>query len=213
MESVEAPINEVLGAGMILLTGWKGNSAFVDPMCGSGTLPIDAALIAKRVPPQWLRKEFGFHKWRDFDVKIWKEVKEDALAKIRNIDFPILGFDQDFNAFQASSKNIAQANLKDTVKVNWKKLEKLEHDLKEGILVMNPPYDERLQVADVNAFYKDIGHVLKHNFQGYDAWIITANIKAMKQLGLRPSYKKILYNGALECQLAHYELYRGSRKS
>ncbi|MEN0045525.1 MAG: THUMP domain-containing protein [Bacteroidota bacterium] len=213
VESVEAPINEVLGAGMILLSNWDKKSAFIDPMCGSGTLAIEAALIAKEIPPQWLHKSFGFQKWRDFDARLWKEVKENALSKIRDINFSILGFDQDFNAFQAASKNIAQANLKDTVKVTWKKLEKLEHDLDNGILVMNPPYDERLSDDGIAALYRNIGDQLKQKFTGFDAWIISSNRQALKSIGLRTSKKIVLFNGPLECRFQHYELYRGTRRS
>lgn len=210
--SVEAPINEVLAAGMVLLSGWQGDSAFVDPMCGSATLLIEAALIAKKIPPQWLRKEFGFQKWRDFDAKLWKEVKKNTISEIRDINFPILGFDQDFNAFQAASKNIDQANLKDSINVTWKEIEKLEHDLEAGVVVMNPPYDERLSDEDIAALYSRIGDALKQKFTGFDAWIISSNRQALKRIGLRTSKKIILFNGPLECRFQHYELYRGTRK-
>ncbi|MEM8525213.1 MAG: THUMP domain-containing protein [Bacteroidota bacterium] len=211
--SVEAPINEALAAGMIVLSGWKGDTAFVDPMCGSGTLPIEAALIARNIPPQWQRKEFGFQKWRDFNADLWKEVKENALSKIRESDVPILGFDQDFNAFQAASKNVAQANLKEVVKITWKKMEKVEHDLEEGVLVTNPPYDERLAEDNIAALYGGIGDQLKQKFTGFDAWIISSNRQALKHIGLRASKKIVLFNGPLECRFQHYELYRGTRKS
>jgi len=213
LAAVEAPMNEALAAGLILLSGWKRDRAFVDPMCGSGTLPIEAALYARNIPPQWKRKEFGFEKWKDFDAALWKRVKADALAKVRDIDFPILGFDQDFNAFQIASKNIAEADMRDHVKVVWKKLEKLEHDLEEGIVIMNPPYDERLNEDDIEALYSRIGDQLKQKFTGFDAWIISANRHVLKHIGLRTSKKIMLYNGPLECRFHHYELYRGSKKA
>jgi len=208
----EAPINEVLAAGIILSSNWQKDCDFIDPMCGSGTFLIEAAMIARNIPPQINRRSFGFMRYKDFDKALWEEVKKEADAKITDFPHQIVGFDKDFKAMKIARMNVLAANLDGKIEVERGDLLKISALSDKGILVMNPPYDERLQVADVNAFYKDIGHALKHNFNGYDAWIISANIKAMKQLGLRPSYKKILFNGALECQLAHYELYRGSRK-
>jgi len=140
------------------------------------------------------------------------EVLAAGIILSTNWPHKILGYDKDFGAVKAARLNILAGNMDGKIEVEREDLFKLNPAASKGILMMNPPYDERLQIADVNAFYKDIGHALKHNFEGFDAWVITANIKAMKQLGLRPSFKKILFNGALECQLAHYELYRGSRK-
>ncbi len=208
----QAPINEVLAAGILLSSNWQRDSDFIDPMCGSGTFLMEAAMYAYNIPPQINRKTFGFMRYKDFDKPLWESVKKEAAAKI--VDFPhkILGYDKDFGAVKAARLNILAGNMDGKIEVERNDLFKLNPAASKGIVMMNPPYDERLQVADVNAFYKDIGHALKHNFSGFDAWVITANIKAMKQLGLRPSFKKILFNGALECQLAHYELYRGSRE-
>lgn len=207
----QAPINEVLAAGIILSSNWEKDCDFIDPMCGSGTFLVEAAMIANNIPAQINRKQFGFMRYKDFDAALWKEVKQEAAAKITDFPHQILGYDKDFKAIKAARLNILAANLDRKIEVERGDIFKLNPEADKGILMMNPPYDERLQIADVNAFYKDIGHALKHNFTGFDAWMISGNIKAMKQLGLRPSSKKILFNGALECQLAHYELYRGSR--
>ncbi len=207
----EAPINEVLAAGILLSSNWQKDCDFIDPMCGSGTFLMEAAMYAQNIPPQINRKEFGFMRYKDFDRVLWQEVKREAEAKIVDFPYKILGYDKDFGAVKAARLNILAGNMDGKIEVERDDLFKLNPEAAKGIVMMNPPYDERLQVADVNAFYKDIGHALKHNFTGFDAWVITANIKAMKQLGLKPSSKKILFNGALECQLAHYELYRGSR--
>jgi putative N6-adenine-specific DNA methylase len=210
--SVEAPMSEVLAAGLVMLTGWTGETPFVDPMCGSGTIPIEAALIARRIPPQWKRQRFGFQSWRDFDAKLWSEVKSEAQAKVRPAPAPILGFDQDFDAFQAASKNLNNADLRDTVKVLWKKMSKIDHNLQEGTLVVNPPYDERLEEADIEDFYARMGDEFKQKFIGFDAWVISANRDAMKRVGLKASKKHIIFNGPLECRFQHYELYKGSRR-
>ncbi|MEM0994483.1 MAG: THUMP domain-containing protein [Bacteroidota bacterium] len=210
--TVEAPMSEVLAAGMILLTGWRGEQAFVDPMCGSGTIPIEAALIARNIPPQWKRKEFGFQKWQDFDRQLWENIKKAAKEKIKASDHPIVAYDQDFNAFQVTSKNIANADLKDSIKVVWKKLEKLDHALKEGTVVMNPPYNERLTETDIASFYARIGDQLKQKFTGFNAWIISANREGLKNIGLKTSRKIVLFNGPLECRFQKYELYKGSRR-
>lgn len=207
----EAPINEVLAAGIILSTNWQKDGDFIDPMCGSGTFLIEAAMIANNIPAQINRKHFGFMRYKDFDKALWETVKKEAAAKITNFPHKIMGYDKDFKAIKAAQLNILAANLDGKIEVERGDMLKLNPEAEKGILIANPPYDERLKIQDVNAFYKDIGHALKHNFTGFDAWIISANIKAMKQLGLRPSFKKIMFNGALECQLAHYELYRGSR--
>jgi putative N6-adenine-specific DNA methylase len=208
----EAPINEILAAGIILASNWQKDSDFVDAMCGSGTFLIEAAMIAYNIPPQINRKEFGIMKNKNFDAELWEEVVTEANSKTTDFDHQILGFDKDFKAIKATQLNILAAQLDGKIIVERKDMFKVTPANPQGILIINPPYDERLQIEDVRAFYKDIGHALKHNFTGFNAWIISANIKAMRQLGLRPTFKKILFNGPLECQLAHYELYRGGKK-
>jgi len=213
VQAVEAPLNEVLAAGMILLSGWQKDCAFVDPMCGSGTLPIEAAYYAYNIPPQWYRDFFGFKKWKDFDADLWASVKREAEAQMQPFEHPILGFDQEFQALKIASQNVVAAHLEGKVEIDVARFERLEAPAEEGLIIMNPPYDERMSVADMEAFYQSIGDQLKQAFAGYTAWIISSNKDALKNIGLRTSKKVTLYNGPLECKFQKYELYAGSRKN
>ncbi|HMO38361.1 MAG TPA: THUMP domain-containing protein [Saprospiraceae bacterium] len=209
--TLEAPINEVLAAGMILHTGWQGDATFIDPMCGSGTLLIEAGLIATGTPPQLHRDAFGFMRWRNFDAKLWEEVLEQAKAQIKPLACDILGFDKDMRAVRASAQNIFSAHLEGgRIRVAKQAFEKLTPPPPPGLLITNPPYDERLQEADVAAFYSMIGDRLKQAFAGYEAWLISSNLAALKHIGLRASQKMTLFNGALECKFQQYKLYEGS---
>lgn len=211
-DTVEAPINEVLSAGMILLSGWQKDCHFIDPMCGSGTNLIEAALYAYNIPPQLQRRYFGFTKWKDFDRKLWAEVKEQANDRITTFDHGIFGFDMDFKAIKITQQNIFGANLAGKIQVERKKFEKLTPPEGKGLLIMNPPYDERMATADINELYTMIGDRLKAAFCGYEAWIISANAEALKHIGLRSSKKIRLFNGQLECRFQKFELYEGSKK-
>jgi len=213
LQSGKAPLNEVLAAGIILQTNWDKASDFIDPMCGSGTFLIEAAMIAANIPPQINRKQFGIMKNADFDPALWLRVQEEAQEKISDFPHQIIGYDKDPSAVNIARSNVQNAGLDARISVNKKDFHKVIPTNSNGLLLMNPPYDERLKTSDILDFYKDIGHSLKHNFSGFDAWIFSGNIRAMRQLGLRPSSKKILFNGAIECQLAHYELYKGSKNS
>jgi len=209
----EAPINEVLAAGMILLSGWRGDKDFFDPMCGSGTIPIEAAMIAKNMAPNLLRKEFGFMKWPDFDAKLWKEVVEEAKAKIIDTELFIQGTDSSFQAFRIAERNAVAAGLRDVITLKRKQFERLEKRKTEGgVLIMNPPYDVRMGVNAINEFYKSIGDRFKQSWKGVDAWIISSNLEAMKNVGLRPSRRITLFNGSLECKFQKYEMYEGTKK-
>lgn len=212
--TLEAPINEVLAAGMILLTGWRGDSTFIDPMCGSGTFLIEAAMIANNIPPQLHRNEtFGFTLWKNFDVKLWADVIEQAEANIRPQTCAILGFDKEKRAVRITEQNIFSAYLDGNhIKVAKSAFEKLEPPPPPGVMIMNPPYDERLGEADVEGFYQMIGDRLKQYFTGYEAWIISSNIEGLKSVGLKSSRKINLFNGALECKFQQYEMYEGSKE-
>ncbi len=212
LASVEAPINEVLAAGMLLLAGWKGERPFVDPMCGSGTLPIEAGLIATRRAPQLSREYFGFKRWADFEPDLWQQLLEAASNKIREAPFPIKGYDKNFKAVRLTEQNAMAAGLESDLSVARKKIEKLEPALEKGLVMLNPPYDERLSEKDIGAFYKMIGDRLKQQFPGFEAWIISSNKEGFKHIGLKAAQKISLYNGALECRFAKYELYEGSKK-
>ncbi len=210
--NVNAPINEVLAAGMVLATNWQRNCDFIDPMCGSGTILIEAASYAHNLPPQQNRSKFGFLKWKDYDEILWQMVQKEADAKQTNFKYKILGFDKDLKAIKAAASNILAAKLDKKVEVHLKAFKQLTVEANQGILLTNPPYDERMQVTNIHAFYKEMGHILKHRFTNFDVWMISSNIKALKQLRLRPTSKKVLFNGSLECQFVHYELYEGSKK-
>lgn len=212
VDSVEAPLNEVLAAGMIMLSGWTGERPFIDPMCGSGTLLIEAAMLAARIPPQRQRRDFGFRHWPNFDKALWQKVKQRAQEGIQPITVPILGYDRDFKAVKISHQNILGAQLSGKVDVERKQFERLAAPPPPGLMMMNPPYDERLQIADIQAFYKSIGDQLKQEYAGYEAWIISSNITALKSIGLRASRRITLFNGPLECKFMKFELYEGSKK-
>lgn len=206
-DTVEAPLNEVLAAGMVMLSGWNGKGAFVDPMCGSGTLPIEAALLATNTPAQIRRESFGFFKWPDFDQKLWKDVKSEADARIQPFEFEILAADKDPRARNATAVNLMSAGLENTVRIEKVPFEKLESPEHPGTLVMNPPYDERLKIEDTITFYKNIGDVLKKRWPGWSAWVISSNRDALKHIGLKAAKKVTLFNGALECSFQKFEMY------
>lgn len=206
-DTVDAPLNEVLAAGMLLLSGWNGQGSFVDPMCGSGTFPIEAAMIATNTPAQFKREGFGFFKWPDFDQKLWKTVKAEADSRIQGFEFDILAADKDPRARNASSLNLMAAGLESLVRVEKSVFEQLEPPATPGTILMNPPYDERLKVEDTAAFYKSIGDVLKKRWPGWSAWIISSNRDALKHIGLRAAQRITLFNGSLDCSFQKFEMY------
>ncbi len=212
-DTVEAPLNEVLAAGMILHSGWSGKGDFADPMCGSGTLAVEAAFLATATPPQQKRESFGFFRWPDFNRKLWEQVKKEADAKIQPFEFQIIASDKDPRARNATAINLMSAGLENAVRVEKMPFEKLLPPSEFGTLITNPPYDERLKMEDIAAFYKNIGDRLKQTWSGWDAWLISSNRDALKSVGLRPSKKITLFNGALECSFQKFELYEGTKKS
>lgn len=207
-----APINEVLAAGMLLHSGWEGQCDFLDPMCGSGTILIEAAMIACNIPPNLNRKEFAFERWKDWDKDLFEQIEASVLRKIKDFHFSIKGYDKAPSAVQKAEDNIANANLSEFISVerqdffhSQKKSERHLH------MVFNPPYGERLDI-DMPVFYKAIGDTLKQSYPDTDAWFITSNLEAIKHVGLRPSRKIKLFNGSLESKLLKYEIYPGSKK-
>jgi len=215
--TTEAPINEVLGAGMLLMAGWKGQSDFYDPMCGSGTLPIEAALIARNIAPGIFRQSFAFEHWPDFDAELWSDIYNDDSHE-REFAHKIYGSDASFYAIQQATKNVKSAGLTKDIELRQIRMEELRVESgkwkEEGCLVMiNPPYGERLASnKDMEELYGKIGSTLKHQFAGATAWIISSNEAAMKCIGLKPSKKMRLLNGELDCQFNKYDLFAGSRK-
>lgn len=213
VQTMDAPINEVLAAGMIILSGWNADSDFIDPMCGSGTLPIEAAMIAKNVPPNYLRESFGFQKWKDYDAELWEDVRQNAMANIRDFDYKIKGFDKSFKAVRLAESNAGDIEaIQDIIEFKRCAFEKLTPTSDRGVLVMNPPYDVRLEDANITELYGMIGDQLKQQWQGHQAWIISSNQDALKCIGLRPSKRLTLYNGALDCKYQRFDMYAGSKK-
>lgn len=214
--NTQAPINEALAAGMLLLAGWNGQSDFYDPMCGSGTLLIEAALIARNIAPGVYRQGFAFEKWADFDADLWDEVYNDDSRECE-FKHKIYGSDAGFYAVQAATKNIQSASLQRDIEVKQIRIEELRlaDTNTDGALVMiNPPYGERLsQDKNVLRLYQDMGTALKHQFSGATAWVISSNEEALKCIGLRPAKKIHLVNGDLDCLFNKYELFKGDRKT
>jgi len=206
----KAPLNEVLAAGLIRLSGWDGTGPFVDPMCGSGTIPIEAALFATHTPVNRLRS-FGFMKWLDYRPALWTEVFMEAQQGIVNLDVPIFGGDKEARMVIASKQNAERAGMSEHIRFVEKYMDNWDMEDNKGVLVFNPPFDKRLKEADINRFYSDIGDTLKQKWSGYTAWMITGNMGALKKVGLKASRRIPLYNGPIESRFVRYELYKGSR--
>ena len=208
-----APINEVLAAGLLLKSGWAGQCDFLDPMCGSGTLLIEAAMIACHIPPNINREHFAFQKWEDFDENLFEIIKDSTLKKVKSFNFSILGYDKAPSAVEKSIQNIENANLSDFIEVKRQDFFESHKTTERHLhMVFNPPYGVRLDV-DIPKFYSKIGDTLKQNYPGSSAWFIVADLEAIKHVGLRPSRKIKLYNAKLESRLLNYQIYEGSKKA
>ena len=207
-----APINEVLAAGMVLLSGYTGDENFIDPMCGSGTILIEATMIANNIPANINRKHFAFENWKDYDEDLYFVIQDSLLKKIRSSHFKIMGFDKAPSAVKKAKQNIISANLEEFIGVHHVNFFNSKKEVFGNTTILfNPPYGERLTI-DVQEFYKKIGDTLKHNYAGSTAWLITSDIDALKNVGLRTSKRIALKNGDLNCKFVKYELYEGSRK-
>lgn len=208
-----APINEVLAAGLLLLSGWDGQSHFLDPMCGSGTFLTEAAMIACNIPANINRKEFAFEKWQDFDSELYEKIVESSLNKTREFHYKITGYDKAPSAVQKAIDNVENANLSEYISVERKNFFESEKFTENHLhIVFNPPYGERLNI-EMEEFYGNIGDTLKQNYPGTDAWFITSNLEALKFVGLRPSRKIKVFNSHLESRLVKYVMYKGSKKA
>ena len=214
--NTQAPINEALAAGMLLLAGWKGQGDFYDPMCGSGTLLIEAAMIARNIAPGIYRKGFAFEKWANFDADLFEDVYSDD-SREREFEHKIYGSDAGFYAVQTATKNIESAGLQRDIEVKQIRVQELrlaDQDTDGALVMINPPYGERLaQDKDVLNLYKDMGTALKHQFSGATAWIISSNDEALKCIGLRPAKRVRLVNGDLDCWFNQYVLFKGDHKT
>ena len=207
----EAPLNEVLAAGMILKSGWRGESPFVDPMCGSGTLLIEAAMIALGIPPGIHRQHFGFEKWSDFDQELFSTIYNDESGA-KEFLHPIIGSDVSSKAIAIADKNIKNAGLKKYIEISVKPFQQYEvAPAAGGVLMTNPPYGERMKVEELEGLYSMIGERLKHVFTGYRAYVLSYRKESFDAIGLRHSRRFFLYNGALECEMREYEIFAGKR--
>ena len=210
-EQVEAPLNEVLAAGMILMTGWRGECDLIDPMCGSGTIPIEAALIARNIAPGVFRKEFGFEKWKDFDQELFDNIYNDD-SKEREFTHKIYGYDNNPKANEIATHNVKAAGVSKDVVLRIQPFQQFEQPTEKSIIITNPPYGERISANDLLGLYQMIGERLKHAFVGNDAWILSYRDECFDQIGLKPSVKVPLFNGALECQFRKYQIFDGKYK-
>lgn len=208
-----APINEVLAAGLIQLSGWKADCHFFDPMCGSGTILIEAAMYANNIPAQYYRKKFGFMRWKEFNNSEWKGVKERLDRGIREFEYEIWGGDIDPTVIDQAEKNLRFAKLHHDVCLFPNSFEFQDAPEGECMIITNPPYGERISVEDITNLYSMIGDRFKSFGDGKTAWLITSDFRAMKSIGLKTSRKIQLYNGALECRFLKFELYDGSKKA
>jgi putative N6-adenine-specific DNA methylase len=208
-----APINEVLAAGMLLLSGWDGSSDFLDPMCGSGTILAEAAMIACNIPANINRKEFAFEKWNDWDNDLFDQIIDALMKRTREFHHTIAGYDKAPSAVQKAKDNIRNANLDDYVTISQANFFETKKENTGPLhMVFNPPYGERLDI-ELERFYRELGDTLKNSYPNTNAWFITGNLEALKFVGLRPSRKIKLFNGSLEARLVKYEMYEGSKRT
>lgn len=208
VETGAAPINEVLAAGMIMLTGWDGECDFIDPMCGSGTLPIEAALIAKNIAPGVFRQGYAFEKWKDFDSELFRSIYEDDSAE-REFSHKIYGYDVDGRMVACARRNVKSAMMGDVIEIECRDIKDFVQPQERAIMIVNPPYGERLQLENLLQVYKELGSRLKHDFQGNEAWIISSSYDCFDQVGLKASARLPLYNGDLDCEFRKYEMFAG----
>lgn len=210
-----APINEVLAAGLVLLTGWDKRSNFIDPMCGSGTILIEAALIANNIPPGYFREEFGFERWKKFmpfDEDLWNTIVDAAVNKITDHKQQIIGGELSPNVAKKAKENCKLAKVEDIVSIRNCDMKDFDVPSGKGVVVINPPYGERMVKDNIEELYKMMGDTFKQKFAGYECWILSSNMEAFKHVGLRPTRKITLYNGQLECKFLKYEIYEGTKK-
>ncbi len=207
-EQGTAPLNEALAAGIILSTGWRGECDFIDPMCGSGTLPIEAALIARNIAPGVYRKSFAFEKWRDFDHNLLEHVYNDD-SREREFTHRIYAYDNSRDALLTTVRNVRAAGLSNIITVAQQDIKDFARPKERAIMVMNPPYGERMAQPNLLALYETIGERLKHQFEGNEAWVLSCHRECFDAIGLKASLRLPLFNGPLECELRKYQLFSG----
>ncbi len=206
-----APVNEVLAAGMIMLSGWKGNSHFVDPMCGAGTLLMEASMLARKIPPGFMRKHYAFKKWSNFDGQLLDKVRSFQPEAIP-LGVRIMGADSSAQTIQKARRNVENLPEGHGIRFTVDRISNFEPPEGGGVAIVNPPYGERMRISEIEDLYNSIGTAFKHHFEGYDCWVISSSMEGLKQIGLAPSQKVDLYNGALACSFRKYSIYSGSKK-
>lgn len=210
-----APINEVLAAGLVLLSGWNGRSNFIDPMCGSGTILIEAALIAANIPPGYYKEDFGFMRWRRykaFNEELWQKILDAAMDRIESVTPKIMGGELSHNVARKAKENVKRAKVEDMVHIREGAIQEFEAPEGGGVVIVNPPYGERMDKDNIDELYKEIGDAFKKRFSGYNCWLITSNAEALKKVGLKTSRRIPVFNGQLECRFVKYEMYQGTKK-
>lgn len=209
----EAPMKEVLAAGLVKLSGWERHLELIDGMCGAGTIAIEAALWANNIPPGYYRSDFTFMRWRNYDEKLYETIYDSSINKIKENEVNIIANDIEEDTYKKAIINTQNAKVDDAVTCVNQSFFDLMPKRGSGVVILNPPYGERLPVPEIEKMYKEIGNKLKKDFQNYNAWIITSSPEAIKSIGLRPSRKIHIYNGSLECRYLKFELYGGSKKA
>jgi putative N6-adenine-specific DNA methylase len=205
----EAPLSEVLAAGMILLSGWDGITDFIDPMCGSGTLPIEAAMIAQNIPAGRFRKNYAFMEWADYDESLFEKIK--AEQKITPFSKQIFASDISRSNVLNAETNARRARVYANITFQTSDIKDLEINSENATLIVNPPYGERLKQQNIDKLYSLLGERMKHQFAGNTAWVLTSSKEYLKNIGLKPAQKNTLFNGSLECSYVKYPLFKGKR--
>ena len=211
-EQTVAPLNEVLAAGILMISDWNGSDTLTDPMCGSGTFPVEAGMIACNIPSGKFRKAYGFQRWKDFDEDLFAGIKSDCDKKIITSPVKIYGSDISDEAIKQSEANVLKAGLSEIVSLKVADFKDVKSPDDNGYIFLNPPYGQRILPEETDQLYSMIGTTLKHNFPDTTSWLITSNKESLKMVGLKPKEKRTLFNGALECVLLKYEMYKGTRK-
>ncbi|MBL0097158.1 MAG: class I SAM-dependent RNA methyltransferase [Bacteroidetes bacterium] len=210
----QAPINEALAAALVLLSGWDRKMPMADYMCGSGTILIEAAMIALNIAPNKHKQRFGFEGWKDFDDALWKQIYKDAIAaELKPEGLQLYGADISGTVLDKARQNIEHAGLSDVIRLRKCPFEKFPVPAEEGVLICNPPYGLRIEPKDIMDMYQRMGDKMKQDFKGWTCWIFTGNLEVAKFIGLRPSRKMQLYNGPIECRFLKFEIYSGSKKA
>jgi putative N6-adenine-specific DNA methylase len=212
VQSYLAPLNEVLAAGLIRLSGWEPGMRFVNPMCGSGTLAIEAGMMAMGLPGGHFRSGFGFQAWKDYEPRLFESVRNERFLRASK-DVQIMACDHALAAIRAARQNMERADLRGMIDLVKRDFASWEIAPGSGTVILNPPYGERIGEANLQEMYRQIGDTLKRNFSGCQAWIFSGNPDALKHVGLRTSRKLTLFNGPIKCKYHMYELYDGSRKN